>query len=260
MRLYAALTRRLPRAWGVGAAANVLKRVYARKPRPPVEMDVHGFRMRLDPDEYLDRELIFTPQLYDREMLDFLRGRLKPGDDFLDAGANVGVFSLVASRLVGTGGRVLAVDADPRTFEVLRRNLDLNDAKNVVAVNEGLGEREETLLFSKGPAGMRGVGTFIHDDPSGIPVPCRPLWTVMQQHGFRRLAGAKLDIEGFEFRVLRRFLEDAPREAWPGFVLVERLPHAVGKAGGDVVELLRTRGYRVEWSHGADHIMTLGPR
>ncbi len=255
MRAYMAITRRLPKVFGVGAFANVLKRLYARKPRAPVVCEVHGARMLLDPNDELDRELIFTPQLYDREMLDFLRAALKPGDAFLDAGAHVGGFTVVAAPLVAPG-RVLAVDADPHVFSILRRNVEMNKLSNVALANVGLSDKRERLRFHRGDEGLRGVSNFI-DGTGESELDLKPLAEVAAEHGFESFAGVKIDIEGFEFRVLRRYLEDVPRECWPRFFIVERLPHLVERAGGDVVELLRSKGYEVRWSRAADHVMAL---
>lgn len=251
------VTRRLPPVLGVGAFANVLKRLHARKRREPVEAEAHGFRLLLDPNEFIDRELLFTPQLYDREMLNQLRRALRPGDVFLDAGAHIGHFTLLASRLVGPG-RVVAVDADPRVFAILQHHLEINGCANVTAVNAGLADSKRTLRFTYGVEGLRGVGSFLSEAPGGIEVACLPLYDLLREHGVERLAGAKFDIEGFEYRVLDRYLADAPRDAWPRFVIVERLPHMVEKAGGDVVALLERNGYTTTWSkRGTDHILTL---
>lgn len=257
MRLYMGITRRLPKVFGVGAFANVLKRFYARRKRAPVVCEVHGAKMRLDPNDELDRELIFTPQLYDREMLDFLRANLKPGDSFLDAGAHVGGFTVVAAPLVAPG-RVLAVDADPDVSGILTQNVEMNGFSNVVLANVGLSDKRETLRFYSGVEGQRGVATFIVGE-GNREMPLRPLAEVAEERGFDRFTGIKMDIEGFEHRVLKRYLEDVPRERWPRFIIVERLPHLVEKAGGDVVEMLKSKGYVVRWSRAADHIMTLGP-
>lgn len=71
--------------------------------------------------------------------------RLKPGDVFVDVGANIGYFSLLASKLVGPGGRVVAIEASPEVFDLLRRNLELNKAHNVRAVNVAISDREGSL-------------------------------------------------------------------------------------------------------------------
>jgi len=55
-----------------------------------------------------------------------VRQALKPGDVFLDVGANVGYYTLLASRLVGDTGRVIAVDASPSVYEILSRNVSRN--------------------------------------------------------------------------------------------------------------------------------------
>lgn len=255
-RAIMAVTRRLPKVYGVGAFANVLKRIYARKRRAPIVHDVHGARMHLDPNDELDRNLLFTPQLYDREMLAFLRANLKPGDAFLDAGAHIGHFTLVAAPLVAPGGRVLAVDANPTVFQVLRQNVEMNHLSNVTLVNVGLADAKDRLKLSRPPDGLRGVASFLGGD-GDIEIDVRPLADVAAEHGFDRFAGVKMDIEGFEFRTLKRYLEDTPRERWPRFMIVECLPGAVEKAGGNVIDMLVSKGYQVRWKKWADHILTL---
>ena len=69
-----------------------------------------------------------------------------PGDDAIDAGANIGLFSVHLASLVGSHGRVLAIEPSPTILPSLRRNLERNGAGNVI-VHEGLvadeaGERE----------------------------------------------------------------------------------------------------------------------
>ncbi len=80
----------------------------------------------------------------------FLRDWVTGGDArrksvFLDIGANIGVYSLLAVR--AGFARVVAFEPNPVTFEALKRNLGLSKARRVVAVNKGLGARKGRLLF-----------------------------------------------------------------------------------------------------------------
>ena len=61
---------------------------------------------------------------------------LKPGDHFIDVGANIGYFSLLAAAVVGSAGRVSAFEASPITRQALVRNIALNGLQDHVTVHE----------------------------------------------------------------------------------------------------------------------------
>lgn len=68
---------------------------------------------------------------------------LKPESIFVDVGANIGYYSVVASKLLSKG-KIFAFEPDPRNFTLLEDNLRLNSLDNVTAVNVGLSEADET--------------------------------------------------------------------------------------------------------------------
>ncbi len=86
---------------------------------------------------YLHRDdEVITPTLlktgcWEPEEAAFLRTVLRPGGSFLDVGANIGYFSLLASAIVGSTGRVLAVEPELRNLDLLRANAWRNRAWNV---------------------------------------------------------------------------------------------------------------------------------
>ena len=63
---------------------------------------------------------------------------LKAGDMVIDAGANAGVFTVMASSLVGESGRVIAVEPDPENLAILKKNIAINSLKNVEVVGRAL--------------------------------------------------------------------------------------------------------------------------
>src|SRR5260370_7902570 len=73
---------------------------------------------------------------------------LRPGDGFVDVGANIGALSLAASSIVGQNGHVFAVEAHPRTVEYLRGNVRLNEAENVRIIHAAVGDREGIVHFT----------------------------------------------------------------------------------------------------------------
>jgi FkbM family methyltransferase len=256
LRCILAITHRLsPRIKGAGRLAQALTQFAMRKPRPPVEADILGCRMRLDPAEFLEQVILFYPQFWDPAERAFLAEWLRPGDVFLDVGGHVGFYALAASRLVGREGLVLTIEAAPDTCRKLRANLELNDVQNVRVLQQGVSDRAETLRLSLNTAGNLAANSFLFQGDAGVEVACHPLLDTVQQQGITRIAGAKLDIEGYEYRVLSRFLADAPPELLPGFVILECNPEWIDAAGGDPVKLLANHGYRIYATHEWNSIM-----
>jgi FkbM family methyltransferase len=255
LRLMLAVTHRLPRVKGAGRLAQTAARMYTRQPRAPVVASIRGSRMRLDPNEFVDRALLFYPQFWDPVEMRFLDETLKPGDIFLDIGAHLGFYSLAASRLVGRGGQVVAIEADPRTYQDLAFNIQLNHAANVHAINAGVADVFQELRLGS-PKGNRAGNSFLLDELEGINVVCRPLADIVREVGVTRITGAKLDIEGLEFRVLQSYLHSTgdPR-LWPEFLIVEYHPSWVQRSGGDVISLLSEHGYvtRARNVYGEDY-------
>ena len=68
---------------------------------------------------------------YEPHVTALVRQRLRNGNTFLDIGANVGYFTLLARSLVGSDGRVIAVEPSERNVRALRRGLDSNDFDDV---------------------------------------------------------------------------------------------------------------------------------
>jgi FkbM family methyltransferase len=257
LALMVSLTRHFPRVRGAGAAADLLKRVYLRKNRGLVDADVFGMTMRLDPRECVDGGILFYPHLYERTERVFMQEHLRPADCFLDVGANIGFYSLLASRAVGAYGRVIAIEADPTNCDKLRGNLELNGIKNVTAVCVGVSDKRETLGLGINTTGNRGGNSFLCEGRVTIPVECEPLSGILEQCGVRAIAGAKFDIEGFEYRVLRRFFNDVGPELYPQFLIVEQNRTLSDVSDGDVIDLLVSRGYEEAWSGRLNHILIL---
>ena len=78
---------------------------------------------------------------------------------------------------------------------------------------------------------------------------------LLRKHKINRVHGAKFDIEGFEFRVLNQFFRDVDDSLRPDFMIVEHHSELVGRAGGNVIELLESEGYRMERVLGPNYLM-----
>ena len=83
----------------------------------------------------------------------------RPGDIVLDAGANIGAFTLLAAARVGSAGLVVAVEPEPGNFEALRRNVEANGLRNVALVRRALLDEAGKIVRVEGV----GVGSRISD-------------------------------------------------------------------------------------------------
>jgi FkbM family methyltransferase len=260
LAMWMAMTRRLPRVRGAGRILDLAKRIYTRKRRPPVVADVLGSRMILDPGEFVDRSLLFGPQFYDHFERQLVRERLHPGDVFVDVGAHIGLYSLVAAQALGPQGLVLAFEADPTNHARLVENLALNEVRNVRALHVGVADRAGTLSLGVNDWGNRGGNSFLLSRATSVEVHCDTLCSLIASQGVRVVAGMKLDVEGFEYKVLRRFFEEAPAEMHPRFMIVEHNPTLLHTAGGDALELLKRQGYVVDRAIELNYVLSFAGR
>ena len=146
--------------------------------------------------------------LHEHVDMGFLLHFLRKGDLFLDIGANVGSYTVLAAGAVGA--KVAAFEPIPSTFRKLERNIEANRLNALVdAYNVGLGDEEGRLLFSSGSDTMNHVVT--EDEARTIPtveVPVKRVDDVVTGIAPRL---AKIDVEGWEAHVLKgltRILDD----------------------------------------------------
>jgi FkbM family methyltransferase len=86
---------------------------------------------------------------------------LKPGMTVIDAGANVGFYSLIAAKVVGINGKVYAFEPSKETFQRLNANIFLNNDLNIVPVNFGLGDKVDQKLILRQDIGHQDAERYI---------------------------------------------------------------------------------------------------
>src|SRR5258706_12505611 len=107
-------------------------------------------------------KFIFAFREYYEPELAYLEKVLSPGKIFIDVGANFGVYTLVASKLAGAAGRVIAIEPTPQSFARFRQNIALNQFSNVGAFQVGLKQtRGKAWLYH----GFDAVGKSLGMDP-----------------------------------------------------------------------------------------------
>lgn len=158
----------------------------------------------------------------------------------IDVGANIGWYSVLLDRLSEPGARIFAFEPDPATYRLLLQNLATNQATRVTPVNIALAAAPGTSRLRRYRDRNNGRHTLMEGpDGSGgtVDVPVGRLDTFWQEHGLggRRVRLLKIDVEGYEYFVLRGAGELLNR---CDCLLLEYAPWAFHAAGLDIRSMM----------------------
>ncbi len=241
------------------ALAEILKRVLfiARK----VVVTENGLRLWVDPASHFGREVLDTGT-YEPLTMELISDLLRPGDSFVDVGANEGVFSVLASRCVGRGGRVLSIEPQSRLVEVLERNFRENGCENIQLERVALSDSEGKEVMSLSASTNTGASSFLVTPRFAAKekVSTRTLDQVLESRELHRARLAKIDCEGAEVKVIEGALRALKKQFFQ-FILIEFHPRLTGASAPQKIDrALRECGYelsQVRTGHWLYHLPKL---
>jgi FkbM family methyltransferase len=192
-----------------------------------------GYSLRLHPAAVSLR--LWVDRDSRNDDVNFIRALLRPGDTYIDIGANIGQLALAASTCVGSNGKVYAFEPHPRTILYLRDNIALNGITNVVTAHAAVGARAGWCMISDGPSddqnrvGNTGFCVLqIRLDDFFPHVPVRLL---------------KIDVEGYEEEVLRGCEGLLQSSEFVYFESCEEHATRYGSTCHDTIALLEQHGF-----------------
>ena len=221
-----ALVLRLAHGSGLkrGAFRPMLSRILNLLRPGPLDVSFQGADFRLyHQASATERGALLNPD-YDREELDFLRRHTPVGGVVVDVGANVGTYALTLAHHVGPRGMVVAIEPHPVTHARLRFNREASGLAHVrlfaaaAADTDGeltIATDDENLGASHIVTSGAGAGAF--------KVASLRLQAILERAGAGKVDALKIDVEGFEDRVLTGFFRDVPETLWPRAVVIEHL-------------------------------------
>ena len=135
----------------------------------------------------------------------------KQGDVVVDIGAHMGRYTIIAAKRVGTKGKVMAIEANPSNFEMLNRNIKLNQLTNIISLNNAVYSKETKIkLYLPGEElGDTIYNTIVSDraknEDKFVEVSANTLDYLLQSKGIEQeqVNWIKIDVEGAEFEVLK---------------------------------------------------------
>lgn len=243
------MLQRLAKPWFLYRPDRLLRRVAAALAPPKAgyaELRTSwGVPVIADPARTIGRSIL-TTGIYDLAVSEALVRLISPGDTVVDAGANIGYMTILASVAAAPAGKVISFEPHPGLFEIARRNVAT--AREHLLVAE-VDLRETALAARTGPARLElpvgfesndGTARLHHPsspDGGGIPVELETFDGVLAYHD---IAVLKLDVEGSEAQVLQ-----GARRA----LAKQRIRHVLFEdhdiARSEVAGALRAFGYRL---------------
>lgn len=164
------------------------------------EAVVHGSRMRLDLEDYIQRMIYLG--CYERWETKIVRAVLQPGMTFLDVGANIGYFSLLASNIVGPKGKVFAVEPSPYVADLFAEAITTNQITNIHLKRCGLGASAGSVSLSIPGRGNHTPTMLTDTGAPSLSVQVERLDDCLKEWNCNHIDLLKMDVEGFEGFVL----------------------------------------------------------
>jgi FkbM family methyltransferase len=249
--MIAPVVRRLPRA------KYRLMNWLCRRRRPTFVAALPGSKMGLrfefNLHHDLAREVYFTGR-YDAQEWALIRHFLGPGETFIDVGANIGYFSLLAADQVGVSGRIVAIEADPRIFATLSRIKALNPSAPITLKHVAIGAEDGTLRLAgfddtQDNWGISRVVAANAPEAAGtFEVAARPLDSLLDELRIGTVDLLKMDIEGAELFALQGMRHGLSSGRYRRILLELHPPqlHEHGSNPIEVTRLLLAAGYRAQ--------------
>jgi len=188
---------------------------------------------------------------YDIILCDYLKKHLRPSDIVLDVGANVGYISAVAASCVGISGEIHGFEPLQECYARLERLRELNPRFRFCFNNLALGETAGVLPIAYNPQGDSRNATLVPGKKAEVTrdVPVQRLDEYILQNipSPERIKVIKIDVEGFEFSVLKGLQQFFAGTAHRPTIVCEVKPWEVRNLGASLQEFehyMNKFGYR----------------
>jgi FkbM family methyltransferase len=211
---------------------------------------VDGLSVYAYPGNETSRAIFITGNYEPNEFF-LLSQVIRPGMTFVDAGANMGLYTLFAARKIGEHGKVVAIEPSTRECARLLKNVQINSLSNVRLIRNAVSDScfEVDLLVAEDEwSGHNTLGAFAYDTPLAAKesVCTKRLDDIVLQERLSRVDLIKLDIEGAEFRALKGAVGILDR--FRPLLLLELADRALrhqGCGSAEIWDFLHEKDYRI---------------
>ena len=220
----------------------------------------HGFKVKTYYGDWFSGNtkdvigsMIYYFGIWEPAISEYVTRTLRPGDTFVDVGANQGWYTILASRLTGPTGRVVAIEACSPIFLSLQRNISLNRCENVMAIHSAAWNTQESLELYQGPKDNMGSTSVCreHINRKAIAsefITAKPLSELVPAELWPSIRLLKIDVEGAEWEVVEgmsRMLESLPEDVEFITEITPRTLYRRGRLPEELLAPFRRLGFNV---------------
>ena len=165
---------------------------------------IYGDKLKISPlkDKGIE-PILYMRGVYEEGTLWCFENILKKGNTVLDVGANIGLTTIRAAKLIGESGNIYAIEAMPSTFEILKFNIGLNKLPNVICINEAFADYVGKAKIFHNLDHKRGAASLYSDKKEGgVQINATTLDEFVINTGIKTVDFIKIDIEGAEYPML----------------------------------------------------------
>lgn len=218
---------------------------------------VFGKTLKVDAGDIIGKHIYYFG-IWEPNLTHWIECRLQRGDLFIDVGASIGYYSLLASKLVGDSGKVVAIEPLPETFGRLEDNLKKNEVRNVRTINAAAWDKTEKVKIFASQKSLSGTTTLMSEWANQwhlkkqLEVDAAPLSVILKPDEIKTARLIKIDVEGAELHVVSDMVSWLSQTIDKFEIVIElsrSILEAEGKQVGDVLRLFARfgfRGYRIE--------------
>ena len=170
-------------------------------------VDVNGYKLQVIPGDLgISSELLMF-KTHEPLTTKLLSKELKKDMTCLDVGGNIGYYTLLESNIVGEHGKVIAIEPSPPNFQQLKKNLEIQDVKNVDAYNFAAGDKDGEINFLIYEE-SNGSFTIPDGETTDLPgelikVQAKKLDTFLDELKVNHIDFVRMDVEGYESHIIQ---------------------------------------------------------
>lgn len=197
--------------------------------------------INVNPSEHIQQQL-FWYGYYEKELGDLIKKILRPGNVFLDIGANIGYFSLLAGNHEPTA-KIIAFEPVGSIFKKLEENISINTVQNIKAVNSGVGDKNEEREIYISAEDNLGMSSFQKPGSYSGKTEMISVITIdewIKSTALSKIDLIKLDVEGNELAALKGMHKTL--QNFKPAVIVEINPETLFQFGLTAADILNNLG------------------
>ena len=203
-----------------------------------VEVNMGGINYKLDLNELIDNKVFYGN--WEHETTSIFKRMIKPGMVVLDVGANMGYYTLLAAKLTGGIGRVIAFEPTSGGLKRLKKNILLNNFKNIIIENVGL-SNENKKIKSKIRHSWKRSGLV---EPKEDIMEMIKLDDYIEKNDIDNIDFIKVDVDGYEYQFLKGAKKTLQR--YKPVLCMEISNYEKGGNGGHLEDYGISKGYSLK--------------